>query len=521
QVKIRGFRIELGEIESVLKQYPAVGDNVVIVREDIPGDKRLIAYIIRKDNLETDISDLRQFIKSKVPDYMVPSSFVFIDQFPLTPNGKIDRKALPAPFETAQDTAKINLEPKNDSEKKLVAIWSEILNIKQIGTDDNFFEIGGNSLYATVLISRINKHFNIHLPLRSIFENQNLAELATEIQFHLSNVTETDNQIIPHLDAASDTFPLSAGQKRLWFVENLEPGNLAYNIPLSYSIKGEIDPKILEESISALILRHDTLRTIIMMVDGAPVQKILSSFLFQLDMVHLENLPSNEKYHQVEKYIHQNEQHLFDLEKWPLAIFKLLRLSADEYTLLMNFHHIITDGTSIRIFVEELGLIYTAIKENRPTNLSELPITYGDYALWQKKWIEGESCMKQIDFWINELKGAPELIQLPLDFPRPKIQTYDGDEVNFVLDKTLTQQLRLFSKRNNASLFVTLLSIFNSLITRYISQEEFMIGIPIAGRNFKELESLHGMMINNLLMRISPTDDMSFPEMVEQCKRKF
>ncbi|MEI6274794.1 MAG: amino acid adenylation domain-containing protein, partial [Prolixibacteraceae bacterium] len=521
QVKIRGFRIELGEIESALALYETIKNNVVMVREDSRKEKNLIAYIVQKENTTTDLADLRNFLKTKVPDYMVPASFLFLDQFPLTQTGKIDRKSLPEPDDNLNQSAKIYIEPTNEIEKELTVIWSESLNISKIGIGDNFFELGGNSLYATIIISRINKNFNIHLPLRSIFEKQNLADLATEIQFHLSNVKDSENQIIPHLDTTSDTFPLSAGQKRLWFVENLEPGNLGYNVPLSYHIKGEIDPKILEESISALIRRHDTLRTIILTVDGTPVQKILPSFSFQLDMVHLENLPSNEKYNQLEKYIHQNEQHLFDLEKWPLSIFKLLRLSADEYTLLMNFHHIITDGTSVRIFVEDLGQIYTAIKENRPTDLPELPITYGDYASWQEKWMESDTCRKQIDFWTNELKGAPELLQLPLDFPRPKIQTYDGDEVNFVLDAALTQQLQLFSKRTNTTLFVTLLSLFNSLITRYISQDEFMIGIPIAGRNFKELELLHGMLINNLLMRVSPTDDMSFPEMVELCKLKF
>jgi len=522
QVKIRGFRIELGEIESAIAGYNGISENVVVAREDHTDDKRLVAYLVKKKDTDIDLSELRHFLQSKLPEYMVPVAYVFLDQFPVTPNGKIDRKALLAlDYKVNQPTEKF-VAPETEVERKLAELWADILKTGNPGVHDNFFENGGNSLFATILIARIRQYFGILMPLKILFEKQTIANIAPEIEFLIKTRTiPLANQTIIHSQIDSENAPLSAGQKRLWFVENFEPGNLAYTLPFFNIIKGEINPAVLEKSINELIKRHDSLRTIITTSEGMPVQKILRLSSFRLELVHLEQLSEQERNAEVERYADINALHLFDFEKWPLFICKLLKLSTKNYVLLLNFHHIITDGSSIRIIMEELGLIYTALMENKAANLPELPITYADYALWQNDWMKGEDCRQQLDFWVKEMKGAPELMQLPMDFQRPKKQTYDGDEVNFVLDTQLTGQLAMLSRKNGASLFVTLLSIFNSLIARYTSQEEFVIGIPIAGRVYRELELLNGMLINDMPIRVAALENMTFTEMVELCKTKL
>lgn len=329
------------------------------------------------------------------------------------------------------------------------------------------------------------------------------------------------NQTILHQDQASPKAELSPGQKRLWFVENFEPGSRAYNLPFDYSIKGEVNPTILEKSFQVLIERHESLRTVLKSEEGVPYQKVLDSYTFTLVVENLENLSETDRHNSVEKYSSENELHLFELETGPLFIVKLLKINNDDWLLLLNMHHAIADGWSVKVLVDELGVIYTALKQNSEISLPALPITYTDFSKWQNEWLKGADCKKELDFWIHELKGAPDLLQLPMDFQRPKNQTYDGDEVNFVLDQQTTEQLRSFSQEHKGSLFLTLLSIFNTLLSRYASQEEFLIGIPISGRIFEEEESLVGMLINNFPIRITPLDQMTFPEMYEMCRKKF
>jgi len=522
QVKIRGFRIELGEIESAVAQHEAIKDNVVIVREDIPGDKKLVGYIILKENQEIDLAELKHFLATRLPDYMVPATFVTMEKFPVTLNGKVDRKLLPAPVETASQVSANYVSPKTEIENGLAAIWSEVFKIEKIGITDNFFELGGNSLVATMLITRINKLFNIRIPIVMLFKKETIQEIAKEVKNQNPSLDgKVPAQTIPHISTNLNVFPLSPGQKRLWFVENFEPGNRAYNMPFDYCIRGELDERIFEKSIQLLIERHGSLRTIIQTTDGEPVQKILESIQFNLAVENLENLTETERSIALTRYSDENEMHLFNLEKGPLFIIKLLKPSPTDWTLLINMHHSITDGWSVKVLVDELGLIYTALMQQKPVILPILPINYTDFSVYQNKCLANGLYGKQLDFWISELKGAPELLQLPMDFQRPKNQTYDGDEVQFILNSETTRQLQLFSQQHNGSLFVTMLSIFNTLISRYASQEEFLIGIPIAGRTFEEQESLVGMFINNFPLRVTPLDQMTFLEMLEMTKGKF
>jgi amino acid adenylation domain-containing protein len=329
QVKIRGFRIELGEIESAIAQFNTIKDNVVIVREDIPEDKKLVAYIILKETGEPDFAELRQFLTTKLPEYMVPVAFVKMDKFPVTLNGKVDRKALPTPVDTISHLlSTVHDAPQTEIEKELVKIWSEVLKIGEIGTNDNFFEMGGNSLVATMLIARINKGLGIRLPLRILFEKQTIAEIANEIESQ--NLVVKIQEVKPkisHINSDTNIFPLSPGQKRLWFVENFEPGSRAYNMPFDYSIKGELDVDFFEKSIDILIERHESLRTIIQTSGSEPVQKVLAHHPFQLKVENLEHLSEEEKLQQIGKYSDENELHIFDLETGPLFICKLLKIT--------------------------------------------------------------------------------------------------------------------------------------------------------------------------------------------------
>ena len=523
QVKIRGFRIELGEIESAIALFDHIKDNVVIVREDTPGDKKLVAYILLKEAGEPDLAELRKFLVAKLPEYMVPVTFVKMEKFPVTLNGKVDRKVLPVPDETVNQGSTNYVAPDSEIEKELTSIWSEVLKIENIGITDNFFELGGNSLVAAMLITRINKIYNIRLPIRLLFKKQTIREIAKELESPkpLTDAASASKQIIPHLDNSSNVSPASPGQKRLWFLENFEPGGRAYNMPFDYRISGKLDESVLEKSIGLLIKRHESLRTVISGSDGEPFQKVLEYQPFRLTVENLEHLSEEEKIVVAEQHSVENEMHIFDLAAGPLFICKLLRINPTEWILLMNMHHSVTDGWSMRILFEELGVIYTALNQQKEVTLPIVPITYSDFAIWQNEWLKGNECKKQLDFWVNELKGAPELLQLPMDFQRPQHQTYDGDEVQFTIGEETTKQLQSFSQQNNGSLFVTLLSIFNLLISRYTSQEEFVIGIPISGRIYQEQESLVGMVINNFPIRVTPLENMTFPEMFEMCMRKF
>ena len=522
QVKIRGFRIELGEIESAVAQYATIKDNVVIVREDTPGDKKLAAYFIEKENSKTDLGELRQFIQTLVPEYMVPVFFVPMEAFPVTLNGKVDRNKLPVPGANATNTTSFYVPPVTETEKILANIWSEVLKIEHIGLLDNFFDLGGNSLIAALMIFRIKNTFGIQLPLQILFNKQTMAEISQEITSQKPTIINSiSSQTIPRITGNQSIFKVSPGQKRLWFVENFEPGNLAYNMPFDYQINGELDEVVLESSINYLIIRHESFRTIIQTLNGETVQQVISHIPFKLEVENIEQINVEKKQLALEKFSAENEQHHFHIGSYPLFIFKLVRINPSKSVLLFNIHHAITDGLSVDLFFEELGQVYTALKQQKPVELPQLPISYTDFAEWQNQWMKGAECQKQLDYWVNELKGAPDMLQLPMDFTRPVNQTYDGDEVNFAIDKKTKEQLHLFSQKNQGSLFVTLLSIFNILISRYTSQEEFLIGIPVSGRKYPEQESLCGMFINNFPLRITPLENMTFPEMFQMCKKKF
>ncbi|MDJ0603596.1 non-ribosomal peptide synthetase, partial [Microcystis sp. M53602_WE12] len=515
QVKIRGFRIELGEIEAVLNQNIDVQTSCVIIREDTPGDKYLVAYIVAHYERIPMISELRQFLSSKLPLYMVPQAFVFLESLPLTTNRKVDRRALPAPDKIGNRRDQY-VAPRNGIEEMLVQIWTEILKIEQVGIYDNFFEIGGHSLLATQLVSRIRSLFKIELPLRSLFGAATVAELAHLIgQLQQQNLTLTVPPILPR---TKDTeLPLSFAQQRLWFLDQLQPNSALYNIPMVLYFRGNLNQKALEQSLREICNRHEVLRTNFVTIDGQPTQ-IIQTTRETISVVDLQDLPIHEQEEKTEQLKQKQATQTFDLAKESLIRITLVVLSETEHLLLVCMHHIISDGWSIEVFIHELTSLYNAYTQNHPANLAPLPIQYADFALWQKQWLQGDVLQSQLNYWQNQLTAAPPLLSLPTDHPRPAVQSFVGTQQEFSLSPKLSQALTELSRQQGVTLFMTLLAAFDALLYRYTGSSDILVGTPIANRNRGEIEGLIGFFVNTLVMRTDLSDNPSFSQLLTRVR---
>ncbi|OPF19391.1 non-ribosomal peptide synthetase [Microcystis aeruginosa KW] len=515
QVKIRGFRIELGEIEAVLNQNIDVQTSCVIIREDTPGDKYLVAYIVAHYERIPMISELRQFLSSKLPLYMVPQAFVFLESLPLTTNRKVDRRALPAPDKIGNRRDQY-VAPRNGIEEMLVQIWTEILKIDQVGIYDNFFEIGGHSLLATQLVSRIRSLFKIELPLRSLFGAATVAELAHLIgQLQQQNLTLTVPPILPR---TKDTeLPLSFAQQRLWFLDQLQPNSALYNIPMVLHFRGNLNQKALEQSLREICDRHEVLRTNFVTIDGQPTQ-IIQTTRETISVVDLQDLPIQEQAEKTQQLKQKQATQPFDLAKESLIRITLVVLSETEHLLLVCMHHIISDGWSIEVFIHELTSLYNAYTQNHPANLAPLPIQYADFALWQKQWLQGDVLQSQLNYWQNQLTAAPPLLSLPTDHPRPAVQSFVGTQQEFSLSPKLSQALTELSRQQGVTLFMTLLAAFDALLYRYTGSSDILVGTPIANRNRGEIEGLIGFFVNTLVMRTDLSDNPSFSQLLTRVR---
>jgi amino acid adenylation domain-containing protein len=520
QVKIRGFRIELGEIESALSAYPGIKEAVVITRENSSGEKILVAYYTTEAGKNINSVQLRTFLQSKLPDYMTPSILANLDKMPLTANNKVDRRTLAAASLPDAEADGNYVAPVTENEIRLAAIWKEILKIDKVGIHTGFFELGGHSLTATQLIARIKKEFNADIPFRAIFERLTISELINYIE-QSGGTKKGHESSIPRSEAGRDTFPLSSSQSRIWFMENLNPGMTAYNLPLDYRITGELDIEVLEKTLNYLIQRHESFRTIFPVVNGEPVQKVLPELFVNLPVVHLEKEPGKKTETLIKQYSIENAGYKFNLGTGPLFRFQLLVSGKNEFVLLINIHHIISDAISLGIFLEEMEKVYHSFMDDKPVALPEIPVTYTDFTLWQNQWLTGEEYRKQLDFWKKELSGAPDLLQLPLDFHRPKTTTYNGTEYHLSIDPELKVKLIALSKKNGTGLSMPLLSAFAILLNRYSSQDDFVLGFPVANRMHPDLESLTGVFINSLPIRFNFPDGITFSEFVGNTTKRF
>jgi amino acid adenylation domain-containing protein len=513
QVKVRGNRIELGEIESILGQHPNVREVVVTAREDVPGDKRLFAYVVPNQEQATTPRDLRHFLKDKLPNYMMPSAFVVLDKLPRTPNGKVDRRALPVPDKARPDLEETFVAPRTPVEEVLVGIWAEVLRLDKVGVQDNFFELGGHSLLATQVISRVRDAFSVELSLYSLFEAPTISSLGEKIE--AARREGLGLQVPPILPRTiNENLPLSFAQQRLWFLDQLVPDAPIYNIPLAYRVTGQLNVGALEQSLGKIVRRHEALRTTFAAVDGQPIQAIAPEIDLSLPIVDLREIAETERDAEVQRLATQEAQQPFDLMTGPLLRFQLLRLDEAEHVLLLTMHHIVSDGWSLGVLMRELAVLYEAFSTGKPASLPELPIQYADFALWQREWLSGEVLESQLAYWKQQLGGEVPVLELPTDRPRPPVQTYRGARQSFELSKDLTDALKALSRREGVTLFTTLLAAFKTLLYRYTGQEDVVVGCPIANRNRAEIEGLIGFFVNTLVLRSDLGGTPSFRELL-------
>jgi amino acid adenylation domain-containing protein len=521
QVKIRGFRIELGEIETVLGQHSAVQQTLVLVREDVPGNKQLVAYVVAKPEQVPNQSELRSFLQDRLPEYMVPTAFVFLDVLPLNANGKVDRRALPAPDTSSFSRANNFVAPRTPTEKVLASIWEDLLSIPQIGIDDNFFALGGHSLLAMQVISRCRQAFSTEIPLQLLFEKPTIAGLAAVIAQRNTESTDLNKyqKITPQ--SKRDRIPLSFAQQRVWFLEQLTPDSATtYIMTNALRLTGELNVHVLQQSLDAIVCHHEVVRTnFVLSPDGSPIQIINEPRSVDLMMLDLTQEPKYAQKEQVQAVLDCEAQRPFDLASDLMLRATLLKIDQQEHILLLVMHHIASDGTSMLILLKQLAAVYTAFLNGLHNPLPKLPIQYSDFAIWQHQWLSSETFNTQINYWKTQLAGAKQVLELPTDYPRPPVQTHRAGKQSLIIPKTLSESITALSHQQGVTLFMTMLAAFGTLLHRYTGQEDVSIGAPIAGRNRSEIEELIGFFVNTVVLRIDFSGHPSFRSLLDLVRR--
>ncbi len=523
QVKLRGFRVEPGEIEAVLRAAPEVGETVVQLREEAPGDRRLVAYVVPAGAIEAtaeaavelDRAGLRRLCMERLPAYMVPAAFVPLPRLPLLPNGKLDRRALPAPDAAASPAAAArSAPPEGPLEEIVAAIWAEVLGVERVGAEEGFFtDLGGHSLLATQVVSRVRERLGIELPLRSLFEAPTVRAWARRAAGGASALADPlADRILPAPRTAE--LPLSYAQERLWFLEQLMPGLAVYNLPLAVRLTGRLDRAALGRALAAVVARHEVLRTGFRTVEGRPAQAIAAAdeTAVPLSLVDLRGLgaagqPAAAIAPLAERLATDEAGELFDLARGPLLRARLVQVADDEHLLLLTIHHIASDGWSLGVLVGELGTLYAG---GAPP---ALPIQYADYAVWQRRWLAGEVLARQLDYWRRQLAGLP-VLELPTDRPRPAVSRHRGGQVRLAIPPALAAELKKLGRASGATLFMTLLAGFQALLARISGQGDFAVGTAVANRRRRELEGLIGFFVNTLALRADLAGDPTFGELL-------
>jgi amino acid adenylation domain-containing protein len=460
---------------------------------------------------------LKEHLRGRLPEYMVPASFVFLDSLPLTSNGKVNRQALPAPSPAQHAAEAARLQPRTPTQELLAGIWADVLKVGQVGVEDNFFNLGGHSLLATQVVSRIKEVFGVEIALRELFTRPTVAALAEAVTAAIGSGAgrAADHlQLKPSERKDGETVELSFAQQRLWFLDQLEPGSDFYNIPVALRLKGELDVAALEQSLSDIIARHESLRTTFASVEGQPVQVISPPNAFKLSVCDLSALPSQRAEIEAAALRDAEARLGFDLSEGPLLRVELVRLSRDEHLLLLTMHHIIADGWSMGILVREVAALYEAHRGGTAAELPALKIQYADYAVWQRGYLSGEVLEEQLSYWRQQLAGAPAVLELPIDRPRPPVQSFRGAALSFQLGAELSDAVKACSRREGVTVYMMLLAAFQVLLYRYSGQTEMVIGTPIANRNRVEVEGLIGFFVNTLAMRAQVGGDPTFQQLL-------
>ncbi|HCH6853469.1 TPA: pyoverdine non-ribosomal peptide synthetase PvdD, partial [Pseudomonas aeruginosa] len=506
QVKVRGFRIELGEIEAALAGLAGVRDAVVLAHDGV-GGTQLVGYVVADsaEDAERLRESLRESLKRHLPDYMVPAHLMLLERMPLTVNGKLDRQALPQPDASLSQQA--YRAPGSELEQRIAAIWSEILGVERVGLDDNFFELGGHSLLATRVISRVRQGQQLDASLKALFERPVLEAFAQGLERTTDAVST-----IPLADR-QQPLALSFAQERQWFLWQLEPESAAYHIPSALRLRGRLDVDALQRSFDSLVARHETLRTRFRLEGGRSYQQVQPAVSVSIER---EQFGEEGLIERIQAIVVQP----FDLERGPLLRVNLLQLAEDDHVLVLVQHHIVSDGWSMQVMVEELVQLYAGYSQGLDVVLPALPIQYADYALWQRSWMEAGEKERQLAYWTGLLGGEQPVLELPFDRPRPARQSHRGAQLGFELPRELVEAVRALAQREGASSFMLLLASFQALLYRYSGQADIRVGVPIANRNRVETERLIGFFVNTQVLKADLDGRMGFDELLAQARQR-
>jgi amino acid adenylation domain-containing protein len=528
QVKVGGIRIELGEIESSLLRHPDIRECVVDVYNSAAvqrregdsfkdkdqageeGTNQLVGYYVSKRALTT--AELHGYLAKELPDYMVPRHFIHLDRFPLTSNGKVDRKALPAPASENTEPKDNYVRPETETEKALSLIWTELLKVESVGINDDFFSLGGHSLQAIRIRSRIRDVFGMDIPLQTIFEKTTIAGLAEAL-----SDAKTSSGSIRRREGTEPTV-LSFAQEQLWFQYQMAPRSPVYNIVDFVPFHGMCDADAMKKTLKQLTVRHEILRTYFSQDGDKPLQVLLSAVEPKMPEEDLSSLSNEDKENEWLRFVHQDGREPFDLSSAPLFRARLIHFSSHEHRLLLTIHHIVADEWSTELIQQEVKRLYEAFSKGSPSPLSELPIQYADFACWQRSWLQGEALEKQIEYWKDQLSGAPTVLELPADKPRPAVQSFRGAGESFELSRNLVDALKSLGQQEQATLFMVLLAGFTTLLHRYTGQDDILVGTPITGRTRSETENLIGMFLNTVLVRSQLANRMNFRALLRQVR---
>ena len=514
QVKVRGYRIELGEIESVLGSHELVSTAVVVAHEMGAGDTRLVAYIVLVED-QMDSSVLRDHLRERLPDYMIPQHLMELDALPLLPNGKVDRKGLPEPGVVLLSQEYVA--PRTETERRIASIWQTVLKTERVGVHDGFFDIGGHSLLAAAVVARLRDELGIELSLRQLFEAPTVGQLAQLIDGESALGRSQMPALVPSNEEGP--VPQSYAQQRLWYLDQLEPNTAVYNMAKALRLRGELDVDALRRALNEIVRRHAVLRTTLVTgegEDGIPVQLVAEQLELEVLPEELVVADGEDAASAARRMLEETSAEPFELASGPLIRVRLLRLADHDHVLQVVMHHAISDGWSGGLFLKEMQALYTAYRQDQPSPLAPLPVQYSDYARWQRDWLEGGELERQLEYWLDKFPTEPPALDLPTDRARPAVQSYRGAGVRFEISGELVASLERLGRAQGATLFMVLLAAYKVLLSRYTGQESLSVGTPIANRPQSQLEPLIGFFVNTLVMNTDLSGQPSFEEALQR-----
>lgn len=519
QIQLRGFRIELGDIESVIRKHRSITQAAIVVSDD----QRLVAYIVTEEDPAPSAAEIRKHVRSHLPEHMTPAFYLSLDEIPLTPNGKTDRRKLPKPkaadLKHIIEKEAVSRDAKTPTEKTVASVWANFLGLDTVGAESDFFQLGGESLMAVRIITQVGKILNLTIPLSVLMKTRTVADMASWIDDTIENGVADPNADLPKLLKVDHgkKAPLSYAQQQMWLLDQMNPGSVSYTVSNVMLFSVKIDPEILSKAIAEVIRRHETLRTTFSAIDGKPFQVINNPSDVSVPEVDLTQLPAKNRDRAAQKQIRDQARILWDLENGPLFRYQLIKIGEEKFLLAMTLHHITTDGRSMGILSNEIQTFYRTFKDGKPSPLKELSIQYADYAIWQRDYLRGEKIKPHLDYWKRKLDDT-SILEIPTDHPRPQVNRYRGGQVSIFMDKSLVHGMRDLALKEGATIFMALLASFQLLLARYTGQDDICVGTPTANRSQQKLEQLIGYFINTLVIRTKIEGNPSFRQLLNSVR---